>query len=254
MEPSSSQNSLVTPIAIIAGFAMVALAIYLSGGLGGSGVPTLKGGTASSTQSAKATIRPVDGTDYVFGNPNAPIVIVEYSDYDCPFCQVFHESMSQIMNEYGASGKVAWVYRQFPIADLHANSPKISEAALCAGELAGNDGFWKFSDAVFAGREVNQPTNMTRLSEYAATAGVDSKAFTKCLDSGVKKPAVDAAVAEAMAMGIEGTPHSILLVGNQQAVIEGAQPYAAVRQIIDSLVSQLDGTTPEMPVATSTTP
>jgi protein-disulfide isomerase len=243
MQPSASNNSLLTPIAIIIGFAMIAIAIYFSG-MGSSKTPTqpVTNGQAP-IKTETADIRPVDGTDFVRGNPNAPIMIVEYSDYDCPFCQVFHQTMTQIINEYGPSGKVAWVYRQFPIPSLHPNAPKISEAALCVGDLAGAEAFWKFSDLVFGDREVNQPTNMTKLAEYATTAGADSNAFTTCLNSGRMKDAVDKSVTEAQEMGIVGTPHSVILVGNQQAVIEGAQPYTAVRQIIENLSQQLDGNT-----------
>lgn len=241
MEPSAPRPSLAIPTAIIAGFALIAAAIYFSGI--GTTAPSPLGATAvTADQAASANIPPVSDTDFIRGNPNAPIMIVEYSDYDCPFCQVFHQTMTQIMNEYGLTGKVAWVYRQFPIAQLHPNAPKISEAALCVGELAGNDAFWKFSDQVFASREVNQPTEMTRLTEFATAAGADAQAFETCLQSGRQKAAVDASVNEAFTAGIQGTPHSYLLVGNQQAVIEGAQPYVAVRQIVDNLLGQLEGT------------
>ena len=242
MEPISQKSSFAVPVAIIVGFAMIAVAIYFSG----AGKTTLKNADSPTTVAGveQTTIRGIDDTDFIRGNPNAPIVIVEYSDYDCPFCQVFHQTMTQIMAEYGLTGKVAWAYRQFPISALHPNAPRISEAALCVGDLAGNDAFWKFSDVIFSSRDVNQPTDVTKLAEYAVTAGADKAKFTSCLDSGRMKEKVNASVMEAAAAGIEGTPHSILLVGNKQAVIEGAQPYAAVRQIIDSLIQQLDGTVP----------
>ena len=243
MEPTSPtpQNSLATPLAIVVGFALIAVAIYFSGIGKSTTPPPTTVATNQNAAAAAGAVRPVDETDYIRGNPNAPIMIVEYSDYDCPFCQVFHETMNQIMNEYGLGGRVAWVYRQMPIAALHPNSPKLSEAALCVGELAGQDAFWKFSDSVFRSREVNQQTNMTKVAALAADAGADPKAFNDCYTSRRMKDKVDASVNEGMAAGIEGTPHSSLLVGNQQAVIEGAQPYEAVRSIIDNLVKQLDG-------------
>lgn len=252
MPPQAPQNSILTPIAIIIGFGMIAIAIYFSGI--GKSAPTLPlAGTGQApTKTEPSKIRPVDGTDYIRGNPNAPIMIVEYSDYDCPFCQVFHQTMNQVINEYGQSGKVAWVYRQLPIQSLHPNAPRISEAALCVGDLAGQEGFWKFSDLVFSGREVNQPTNITQLVEYAVTAGAKENDFKSCTESGRMREAVDKSVAEAGAAGIQGTPHSIILVGNQQAVIEGAQPYNAVRQIIENLSQQLDGNTaPAAPAPTA---
>ncbi len=239
MEPQSSKSSLAIPISIILGFALIAAAIYFTG----NKAPALNV-TADNAQPQvveKAEIRPVDETDFIRGNPNAPILIVEYSDYDCPFCKRYHDTMNQVMDEYGVSGKVAWVYRQFPIAQLHPNAPRISEAALCVGEIAGNDAFWAFSDLVFNERDINEPTNITRLPEYAVSAGANEAEFNACLNSGQMKDRVTASYNEAVAAGIQGTPHSFVLIGNQQAPIEGAQPYAVVKQIVDNLIGQLEG-------------
>jgi protein-disulfide isomerase len=243
MEPSSTPTSsalksAAIPLAIVFGFALIALAIYFSG-LGNKEevkIPTNNNAPATVV----SNIRPVDGSDYVRGNPNAPILIVEYSDYDCPFCKNYHETMTQIMDEYGVNGKIAWVYRQFPIAQLHPNSPGISEAALCVGDVAGNDAFWKFSDLIFGERAVNEPTNITKLPDYAVQAGASEKDFMACLESGRMQEKLKASYAEAAAAGINGTPHSFVIVGNQQAPIEGAQPYEVVKQIIENLLGQLE--------------
>jgi len=242
MEPSTSSPSPAIPVAIVLGFALIAAAIYFSGM--GKNAPSAPIVGNQPPVTAATTIPPVSDKDYIRGNPNAAIMIVEYSDYDCPFCQVFHETMKQLMDEYGLTGRVAWVYRQMPIASLHPNAPKLSEAALCVGEQAGDEAFWKFSDLVFGEREMNTQTNMTRLAEFAGKAGADVTAFNSCLSTGKMADAVQASIDEGFAAGVSGTPHSVILVGNQQAVIEGAQPYAAVRQIVDNLISQLEGTTP----------
>ncbi len=244
MEPTYSKSSIAIPLAIVFGFGLIALAIYFSGiGKAAPAVVTQNTPTQPAVTTA-AKIRPVDGSDNIKGNPNAPILVVEYSDYDCPFCKSFHETMNQVMKEYGVDGKVAWVYRQFPISQLHPNAPRISEAALCVSEVAGNDAFWKFSDMVFEERAMNEQTNVTKLPEYAVTAGADKAAFMSCLESGKVKEKVTASYNDAAAAGIQGTPHSFILVGNQQAPIEGAQPYEVVKQIIENLLNQLEGTTP----------
>ena len=242
MEPSFHHNSNnpspAIPIAIIAGFAMIAIAIFFTN-RGAAPTPTPMD-TASDTAAEEAP-RPVDESDYIRGNPNAPILMVEYSDYDCPFCKQFHNTMIQIMDEYGVTGRVAWVYRQFPIPQLHPNSPKISEAALCVGDLGGNEAFWEFSDLIYESRDINEPTNVTKLPEYAEQVGVTRAAYTDCMDSGRMASVVTASMEDGYNAGARGTPYTILMVGNQQAVISGAQPYDTVKGIIANLIAQLDG-------------
>lgn len=238
MQPQPSKPSIAIPAAIVIGFALIAAAIFFSGNK--TVAPTAQTGTTPPV-ATKAEVRPVDKTDFVRGNPNAPIMVIEYSDYDCPFCKQFNDTMTQIMKDYGVTGKVGWVYRQFPIPQLHPNAPKISEAAYCVADQGGSEAFWKFSDLVFGEREVNEKTNMTRLPEYAEKSGVKRAAFTTCLDSGKFKATVDKSVAEAALAGAQGTPYSIVVVGDQQVVINGAQPYAVVKQMIDNVVKQLDG-------------
>jgi protein-disulfide isomerase len=246
MEPSQQQTSVAIPIAIVAGFGLIALAIFFSGA--GQATPsnvTNVDTAINEPAPSNAKIKPVNETDYIRGNPNAPILVVEYSDYDCPFCKNFHETMNQVMNEYGVDGKVAWVYRQFPIAQLHPNAPRISAAALCVGELGGNEAFWNFSDRIFQERDINESTNISRLTEYAESTGVSKADYIACLESERHQETVTASLTDGANAGIQGTPNSFVIVGNQQATIEGAQPYAVVKQIIDNLIGQLEGTTPE---------
>lgn len=239
MEPVNQRSSLAIPAAIVFGFALIAGAILFSG-IGTQNAITQP--TAKVPEVApKTEVRPIDSTDYVRGNPNAPITVVEYSDYDCPFCKNFHDTMNTVMKEFGVGGKVAWTYRQYPIAQLHPNAPRISEAAYCVGDLGGTDAFWKYSDLVFNEREVNAKTEMTRLPEFAEKAGVKRADFNACLESGKNKPRVEASLQEGSLAGAQGTPYSIVMVGDQQAVINGAQPYPVVKQIIENLIKQLEG-------------
>ena len=238
------------PVAIVVGFAMIALAIFFTGNEKENiaQIPS----NIPEGDVLETTVRPPDQTDFIKGNPNAPILMIEYSDYDCPFCKQYHETLNQIMNEYGITGRVAWVYRQFPLKQLHPNAPKISEAALCVGELGGSAAFWKFTDSIFAGRELQEPTNMITLPDVAAEAGVDKAAYQSCVSSGKMKEKVEASVEEALALGAQGTPYTVLVVGNEQAVINGAQSYDVVKSIIDNLISQLDGQPTTIETATTT--
>jgi len=239
MEPSNQQQtSMALPLAIVVGFAMIAIAIFFTSG---NNEPVVSAPTTNDQVAAASVVRSVSDSDYILGNPNAPIVMIEYSDYDCPFCKQFHATMHQILDEYGVTGRLAWVYRQFPLVDLHPNSPQISEAALCVGDIAGDTAFWTFSDAVFDSREETEFTNVTKLPAFAEAAGVDRAAFSECMNSDRMMDTLKADLADGLAAGAQGTPYTVIKVGNQEAVINGAQPYTVVKGIVENLISQLDG-------------
>lgn len=233
-------NTLGVPIAIVIAAAFVAGAIIYNGKNVAPAAPT-NNNPAAAAEDKEIVVAPVTEKDHIRGNPNAPIMLIEYSDYDCPFCKNFHETMGRIMDEYGVDGKVAWVYRHFPLPQLHPNAITIAEASECVAELAGNDAFWKFSDRIFAERGTNEQTNITRLSEFAKAAGADERAFSTCLESNKYEVQIVEDINEAIAAGGQGTPHTIVTVGDQQGVINGAQPYEVVKQVIDNLLAQIEG-------------
>ena len=105
--------------------------------------------TNNEVKGININLKPISAEDHILGKLDAPIIIVEYSDLECPFCKVFHRTMHEVMDKYGKDNKVAWIYRQFPIDSLHSKARKEAEATECANELGGNDGFWKFTDEVF---------------------------------------------------------------------------------------------------------
>ncbi len=242
-------NNLGIPIAIVIAAALIAAAIFFSGKSTGTPTPIVPGGTDTQV-TPEVEVAPITEKDHIRGNPNAPIQIVEYSDFDCPYCRVFHDTMTRIMADYGAGGKVMWVYRQFPIVQLHPNAPKISEASECVAELKGNEAFWKFTDAVYNSRtiEYNEsgglksiaPTDITRMSEFAVAAGVDKNQFELCYNSGKHAETVGQAVIAAQKAGAQGTPYSLLIVGDQQGIINGAQPYETVKQMVETMLRQLE--------------
>ena len=245
----ASRNALAIPIAIVLSAALIAGAIVYTGMQKGN--PTQVGNGTNDQVTAEIEVAPVTEKDHIQGNPNAPIVIVEYSDYDCPFCRVFHDTMTKIIAEYGAGGKVAWVYRHFPLEQLHPNAKKISEASYCVSELGGNEAFWKFTNALNNSRKIVyaegttniksvEPTDMARMSEFALAGGVDKSKFEACYTSGKYKEQVNQDVVAAMKTGARGTPYSILMVGDQKGVINGAQPYDTVKQMIDTIITQMD--------------
>lgn len=235
------KESLAVPISIVIAAGLIAGAIYLNGG---KAAPVAKNTDTSAQVETKPDIEPVGENDHILGDPNAPIIIVEYSDYDCPYCDIFHETMKKIVAEYGPSSKVAWVFRHFPIPQLHPNAPKISEAAECVAELGGNDAFWKFSDAVFGAKIVDPEkkivefTDMAKIPGFAKAAGVDEKAFNDCLSSGKYTKFVSDSIVAAQKAGGRGTPYPIIIAGDQFAALAGAEPYESVKAQIDALLAQ----------------
>lgn len=94
-----------------------------------------------------AQVRAVSSDDHILGNVSAKIIVIEYSDLECPFCKVFHNTMHQVVEK--SNGDVAWVYRHYPIPQLHPKAFREAEATECAWEQKGNDGFWKYTDKLF---------------------------------------------------------------------------------------------------------
>lgn len=237
----ASRNPLGIPVAIVIAAALIAGAIVYTGTQGSGNTAQVAGSKNQGTQeTAETVVLPVTDKDHIRGNPNAPIKIVEYSDFDCPFCKNFHETMNKIMADYGTNGQIAWVYRHFPLEQLHPNAPKVAEASECVASLGNDESFWKFADLVFGERSTNAQTDITKLPEYAERAGVSKEKFNACMTAGTFKEAIAEDVQEAMKAGARGTPYSIVVVGDEKQVINGAQPYANVKSMLDSVIAQID--------------
>ncbi len=220
------KTSTTIPIAILIGGLIVAAAVYVT-------VKSTQPPTSSSTGNP-ALVRPVGADDHILGNPLAPVKIIEYSDFDCAFCKDYDATLRQIIADLGASGKVAWVYRQFPIPS-HPNAMKHAQAAECIAKVAGNDAFWKFAGSLFE----NQPTDPSRYGALAKATGADTNAFATCYQNAATT--VDARILadieNGKAAGASGTPYTIIIApGKSPFVIPGAYPYADVRDAVESLL------------------
>lgn len=221
------KNSLVIPLAIVIGGIIVAIAIYMS-------MPKY----ANAPTGDSTLLRPVSASDHILGNPAAPVVIVEYSDFDCTYCKEFHETMHQIIANEGARGKVAWVFREFPLTEIHPNSFSHARAAECIADTMGNDAFWKFSDSLFA----SQPADPKNYGALASSLGISDSAFATCFAEAAEK--VDAHIAadrqNALDIGAEGTPYSLILVnGSSPVVMKGGYPYEAVQQLVADAIQSV---------------
>lgn len=228
-------TTLTMPIAIVIAGVLIAGAIFL--GLR-SNNPSTAGTAQQPQQVAQATgdlkqMKAIASDDHIRGNPNAPVKIVEYSDMECPFCKRFHETMKQVSTEYG--DQVAWVYRHFPLDQLHSKARKEAVATECAAEQGGNTAFWKYMDRWFELTPSNNQTDIdTVLPQIAREIGLDTTKFATCLASKKYDAHIEENVQNATATGGNGTPWSIVVGKNgKQYPLSGAQPLEAVKQLID---------------------
>jgi len=228
-----SNTNLSTPIAIVIAGVIIAGAMYFS-----DGKPADKPEEVVPTGNASLDlVRPVSTDDHIRGNPNAEVVVIEYSDTECPFCGRFHSTMKQIMNEYGKDGKVAWVYRHSPLDQLHSKSRNEAVAQECANELGGNDKFWEYTDRLYEVTPTNDGLDSAELPKIAAYVGLDVTAFNTCLTSGKYDAKIQADLENAQATGGQGTPWSIIVTKDgEKTPLNGAYPYTNVKQIIDTLL------------------
>lgn len=143
--------------------------------------------------------------------------------------------MQQAIDEYGKSGKVAWVYRHFPLDSIHSNARPEAVAAECAGELGGGGAFWKYVDRFFEVTPSNNQTNIeTVLPQIAREFGLDEAGFASCRASGKYDQHIQDDLDNAIATGGDGTPWSIIVTeSGKKYPLSGAQPYKAVKQLIE---------------------
>ncbi len=183
-------------------------------------------------------VDPVGEGDYIRGNKNAKIALIEYSDTECPFCKTFHETAKNAIKEY--EGNLMWVYRHFPLDTLHPKARKQAEALECAGKLGGNDSFWKLLDKIFEVTPANNGLDNNTLPDLAKSVGLNKTTFKTCLDSGETADKVEADYQSGIKAGVRGTPGNILLdtQTGKARVIPGAVPYQQLKQAIDEMLGK----------------
>jgi len=203
---------------------------------------TVAAGTGTDTTAPVADAGPtleqlqgvpkVTDEDYILGNENAKVTLIEFSDFECPFCASFHPTMQQVMTEYG--DKVRLAYRHYPLP-FHPNAQKAAEASECVGKQKGDDGFWAYTDAIFAENDkMGGKISPEAIKAAAQGTGVNITQWQTCLDSGEMAAKVKAQMDSGSAAGVKGTPGTIVLTDDGQAeLIPGAYSYDQVKAILD---------------------
>jgi len=222
--------TLTTPLAII----IAALII------GGSHIVygTVAGTVSKSAPVAMFAGKPVDEKDYIEGDTESKVLVIEYSDPECPYCVTLHPTLKQVRNEYG--DKIAFVYRHFPLTQIHPHAHDESKAIVCAAELGGTKAFYAYIDALYGYKSSNQTTQLpaTGKEDTAVNIGLDKSEFLSCMSDANTGLAVDASINDGVQAGVQGTPASFVLVKEKKgykiiATIDGARPYEYIKAAID---------------------
>jgi protein-disulfide isomerase len=187
-------------------------------------------------QGQAKTARLVDTKrDHIRGNASAEVSMIEYSDFECPFCKQFHGTPKGLLDRY--QGRINWVYRNFPLSFHDPAARKEALAAECVAQLGGNDAYWKYADSLFASTKSNGaglPDDKS-IDKLAEAVGVKSASLTKCMteDAAVKR--VEQDLADGASAGVNGTPTTVIRnnrTGASEAVVGAVQA--------DSLVPAID--------------
>ena len=189
----------------------------ITGNVVNTGTPPLP-----PVQGQPSTVTASADDDARKGPANAPVEIIEFSDFQCPFCARVNPTLKQIEDTYG--DKVTIVFRDFPLTSIHPMAQPAAEAAECVREKGGDAAFWKMHDKIFANQAALSQDN---LRAWAKEIGPD---ITTCLSSGKFKAEVQKDTQDAQAAGGQGTPYFVI----NGKPLSGAQPFEAFKQVIDA--------------------
>ncbi len=247
-------NSLVnTPIAIIIGAVLISISILISGGAvkikgfaDTAGTPSAIAPTAGDTAPIpEPSMGPATASlddDPVIGDPNAPVTIIEFSDYECPFCKRhYDQTYSQLKTNYIDKGTVKLVFRDLPLSFHDPLATTAATAANCAREQGGDPSYWKLHGEYFKTTTSNgDGVTMDQLYNMANAIGINQAQFKTCIDSKKYADEIAKDLADANAAGATGTPSFIVAKSTGKEVtgklLVGAQPYSVFQAEIDALL------------------
>jgi len=191
--------------------------------------PSPTGNVVNGNPTGTVSVEIVEGDNFLKGNADSKVIIYEYSDFECPFCQrAYLGAVTQIKESY-SDEEVAIIFRHMPLTSIHPNAQKSAEASECAADQGK---FVEMHDILF---ESGVAGGSETYKEYAVQLGLNAEQFNSCLDSGEKAEKVRADLASAQAAGARGTPYFVIVGEDKKGTpISGAQPFEAFQQIIDS--------------------
>lgn len=238
IEPNTKKSVISLPAAILSGAVIIAIALIIALGPKGSPKtpPAADTGTGDIT-SIPAQAAKISDDDYVRGNAaTAEVVVIEYADSDCIWCQRFHPTILSLVKDY--AGKVATVYRHYPVVSLHPNATNEAVALECVGELGGADEFNTYLDTIINVTLTADAKSNETLVTFAKTQGINEKLFRECIANPATTKKVEDSLAYAEQIGIRGTPFSAIVnvKTGEQIIVPGAASLETMKAHIDSLL------------------
>jgi protein-disulfide isomerase len=224
-----------TPVAIVVAAVILAVSHLVYGAYFSNQTSV----TATTAFKGKA----IDAGDLVTGNTKSDVILVEYSDTECPFCAQLYPTLKQIQAEYGS--KIGFVYRYFPLTSIHPHSFEESRAVYCVGKNLGAEKRRQYIDQMFeykwSKKDMVLPQGQKEL--FAKAVGVDPATFASCMQSQESSDAINASIQDGVNAGVQGTPASFILVKTKKgyetvALIDGARPFEYFKTIIDDALAR----------------
>lgn len=220
---------LTPPVAIVLCGVIIAAAIVYVNRYPG---PAVAAPANSETQGqyAQANVPAPSESDHVYGSRTAEIFLIEYSDFQCPFCERVNPTLKRLVDE--SNGTIAWVYRHFPLESIHPEARPAARAGECIAAQLGNEGFWAFLDKVFANQQAMGEGLYVSIGNEL---GINPVAYNACVASDAYNDLIDQHIGEAYASGGTGTPFTVVYGRGAQVPVSGALPYEQFKTVITAL-------------------
>ena len=221
--------------------------------------PTAEELTEAAQSDLLKTIRPIQVDDHVYGNPNAPITFIVYTDFSCPYCKEYHTVITGIIDQYGKDGAVSLVYRNIPFVQLHPDAPMYAHAAECVASIGGNNAYWAYVQLFFKKyTDPNRP-GPDDLVAYVEELGLSGSTFRDCMRSNRFMDRIETDYREATGVEAAASPFTVVIEPDMRRSFEGAREFVDIAGALISSIQTFEETgllplkkEPELPAVPAT--
>jgi protein-disulfide isomerase len=239
-----NENNKLVPVAMVIVGLLIAGAIYYRPTAPPTDNNQAAVSQAEALKQAKASLTKmafVSPTEHLLGSVEAPLILVEYSDLECPFCKAFHFAAQSLNEKYISTNQLAIVFRQFPLT-IHSKAPTEAAGAECVSQLGDNNKFWQYLDKIFAATPSNNGLDLALLPKIAGDLGIDQTKFNACLNDNKTKSLIDDQIKKGLDIDVNGTPFIIALGPKGEKIMPFYEPIPATwsdtdKQIISDLTT-----------------